>query len=322
MNSGDMIEILDGSNAPEKSGYVFKGWQFGEDKLVAPVSVGYAAGSSYEVHLSAIWEEDGSIPAETVTYVVNKHYFDTDTEKSVYDESVDVNQTAEEGALISSKVAGLMTTQSYYYTDYLYGHATVTVEGTTTDYTENSVFQPGRNIIDLYYYRDSWNSKDGSETGGDEIPDNKQVLVKFGNKDGNGTVTDGENADNNGTVQVYTLEEEQKNVTPSLEGVKVEAAEGYEFTKWTKGNNSASVKPDIAWMVKGGDEIDFWAWFDAKEPESPEFPTDDELKALIDIALIHTGSNADHNNESYPLLPDSYTVASASDARSNRHSEC
>ena len=315
MNYGDMIEILDGNDAPEYSGYVFKGWQLGEDKLVAPVSVGYAAGSSYEVHLSAIWEEDGSTPAETVTYVVNKHYFNTDTEKSVYDESVDVNQTAEKGSLISSKVAGLMTTQNYYYTDYLYDHATVTVESTTTEYTEASVFQPGRNIIDLYYYRDSWNKNDSSETGGDGIPDNKQVLVKFGNKDGNGTVTDGENADNNGTVQVYTLEEEQKNVTPSLEGVKVEAAEGYEFTKWTKGNNSASVKPDIAWMVKGGDEIDFWAWFDAKEPESPELPTDDELKALIDIALIHTGSNADHNNESYPLLPDSYTVASASDAR-------
>ena len=315
MNYGDMIEILDGNDAPEYSGYVFKGWQLGEDKLVVRVPVGRAADSDHQVHLSAIWEEDGSTPAETVTYVVNKHYFDTDTEKSVYDESVDVNQTAEEGALISSKVAGLMTTQSYYYTDYLYDHATVTVEGTTTDYTENSVFQSGRNIIDLYYYRDSWNSNGGSETGGDRIPDNKQVLVKFGNKDGNGTVTDGENADNNGTVQVYTLEEEQKNVTPSLEGVKVEAAEGYEFTKWTKGNNSASVKPDIAWMVKGGDEIDFWAWFDAKEPESPELPTDDELKELIDIALIHTGSNADHNNKSYPLLPDSYTVASASDAR-------
>lgn len=315
MNYGDMIEILDGKDAPERSGYVFKGWQLGEDKLVDRVPVGYAADSSHEVHLSAIWEEDGSTPAETVTYVVNKHYFDTDTEKSVYDESVDVNQTAEKGALISSKVAGLMTTQTYYYTDYLYDHATVTVEGTTTDYTENSVFQSGRNIIDLYYYRDSWNSNGGSETGGDGIPDNKQVLVKFGNKDGNGTVTDGENADNNGTVQVYTLEEKQKNVTPSLEGVKVEAAEGHEFTKWTKGNNSASVNPDIAWMVKGGDEIGFWAWFDAKEPESPELPTDDELKALIDIALIHTGSNADHNNESYPLLPDSYTVASASDAR-------
>ena len=315
MNYGDMIEILDGNDAPEKSGYVFKGWQLDQDKLVVRVPVGRAADSNHEVHLSAIWEEDGSTPAETVTYVVNKHYFDTDTEKSVYDESVDVNQTAEEGALISSKVAGLMTTQSYYYTYYLYDHATVTVEGTTKDYTENSVFQSGRNIIDLYYYRDSWNSNGGSETGGDRIPDNKQVLVKFGNKDGNGTVTDGENADNNGTVQVYTLEEEQKNVTPSLEGVKVEAAEGYEFTKWTKGNNSASVKPDIAWMVKGGDEIDFWSWFDAKEPESPELPTDDELKALIDIALIHTGSKADHKDESYPLLPDSYTVASASDAR-------
>ena len=315
MNYGDMIEILDGKDAPERSGYVFKGWQLGEDKLVDRVPVGYAADSSHEVHLSAIWEEDGSTPAETVTYVVNKHYFDTDTEKSVYDESVDVNQTAEKGSLISSKVAGLMTIQNYYYTDYLYDHATVTVESTTTEYTEASVFQPGRNIIDLYYYRDSWNKNDGSETGGDEIPDNKQVLVKFGNKDGNGTVTDDENAGNNGTVQVYTLEEEQKNVIPSLEGVKVEAAEGHEFKKWTKGNNSASVKPDIAWMVKGGDEIDFWAWFDAKEPESPELPTDDELKALIDIALIHTGSNADHNNKSYPLLPDSYTVASASDAR-------
>ncbi len=314
MNSGDMIEILDGNDAPEYSGYVFKGWQLDQDKLVVRVPVGYAADSNHEVHLSAIWEEDGSAPAETVTYVVNKHYFDTDTEKSVYDESVDVNQTAEEGALISSKVAGLMTTQTYYYT-YLYDHATVTVEGTTTAYTENSVFQSGRNIIDLYYYRDSWNSNGGSETGGDRIPDNKQVLVKFGNKDGNGTVTDGENADNNGTVQVYTLEEEQKNVIPSLEGVKVEAAEGHEFTKWTKGNNSASVKPDIAWMVKGGDEIDFWAWFDAEEPKNPELPTDDELKELIRIALIHTGSNADHNNESYPLIPGSYTVASASDAR-------
>lgn len=315
MNYGDIIEILDGNDAPEYSGYVFKGWQLGEDKLVVRVPVGRAADSDHQVHLSAIWEEDGSTSAETVTYVVNKHYFDTDTEKSVYDESVDVNQTAEKGSLISSKVAGLMTTQNYYYTDYLYDHATVTVESTTTEYAEASVFQPGRNIIDLYYYRDSWNKNDGSETGGDGIPDNKQVLVKFGNKDGNGTVTDGENADNNGTVQVYTLEEKQKNVTPSLEGVKVEAAEGHEFTKWTKGNNSASVKPDIAWMVKGGDEIDFWAWFDAKEPESPELPTDDELKALIDIALIHTGSNADHNNERYPLLPDSYTVASASDAR-------
>ena len=315
MNDGDKIEILDGDDAPEKSGYVFKGWQLGENKLVHRVPVGYAADSNNQVHLSAIWEKDGSTPAETVTYVVNKHYFDTDTEKSVYDESVDVNQTAEEGSLISSKVAGLMTTQNYYYTDYLYDHATVTVEGTTTEYTEASVFQPGRNIIDLYYYRDSWNKNDGSETGGDGIPDNKQVLVKFGNKDGNGTVTDDENAGNNGTVQVYSLEEGQKNVTPSLEGVKVEAAEGHEFTKWTKGNNSTSVKPDIAWMVKGGDEIDFWAWFDAEEPESPELPTDDELKALIDIALIHTGSNAAHDNESYPLLPDSYTVASASDAR-------
>ena len=70
---------------------------------------------------------------------------------------------------------------------------------------------------------------------GPGIPDIEQVLVKFGNKDGNGTVTDKGTATNDGTVQVYTLEEGQKNVTPSLNGVKVTAATGYEFKdKWTK----------------------------------------------------------------------------------------
>lgn len=60
-----------------------------------------------------------------------------------------------------------MTTQNYYNADYLYSHATVTVGGTTTAYTDDSKFQSGKNTIDLYYYRDSWNKNDGSETGGD-----------------------------------------------------------------------------------------------------------------------------------------------------------
>ena len=85
MNYGDMIEILDGNDAPEKSGYVFKGWQLGEYKLVHRVPVGYAADSDHQVHLLAIWEEDGSTPAETVTYVVNKHYFDTDSRGRRFD---------------------------------------------------------------------------------------------------------------------------------------------------------------------------------------------------------------------------------------------
>ena len=316
----DKVKNLAEKDAPSKDGFKFKGWSTSDDEnavveLFSDVNVS-AVAKNGAITLYAVWEEDGSAPAETVTYVVNKHYFDTDKENAVYDESVDVNQTADEGSLISEKISGLMTTQNYYNADYLYSHATVTVGGTTTAYTDDSKFQSGKNTIDLYYYRDSWNKNDGSETGGDGTPDIEQVLVKFGNKDGNGTVTDKENAAaNTGTVQVYTLED-ATSITPTLEGVEVNAADGYEFAKWTKNSaDHSGVKPDITWSVKGGDEINFWAWFDAEEPEEPTVPTDDELKELISVALVHTGSNADHKDAAYDLIDGSYTVASASDAR-------
>ena len=321
MNYSDMIEVLGGNDAPERSGYVFKGWKLTLDDvdypLVSSAPVGRAADDNHEVHLNAIWEEDVPVPDEA-TYVVNKHYIDTDENDPVYNESVDGNQTAEEGSLISKKVAHLMTTQEYYYTNYLYKRATVTVGDDTEGYTDDSTFKSGKNIIDLYYYRDSWNEIDGSETGGDEIPDIDQVLVKFGNKDGNGTVTEKENAEKNtGIIQVYTLEDGQTVVTPSLKGVEVTPADGYEFAKWTKNNrDNSGIKPDIEQTVKGGDELDFWAWFDEEEPQDPDFPTYDELKDIIgNVVLVHTGSNAEHQDAEYELIEGSYDIASASNAR-------
>ena len=41
--------------------------------------------------------------------------------------------------------------------------------------------------------------------------------------------------------------------------------------------------------------------------EDPDGPTEDELKDLIAVALVHTGSNA-HPNENYTLIADSYDV--------------
>ena len=41
--------------------------------------------------------------------------------------------------------------------------------------------------------------------------------------------------------------------------------------------------------------------------EDPDGPTEDELKDLIEVALVHTGSNA-HPNENYTLIADSYDV--------------
>ncbi len=314
MNYSDMIEVLGGNDAPERSGYVFKGWQMtldGEDyPLVTSAPVGRAADDSHEVHLNAIWEEDIPVPGE-VTYVVNKHYIDTDENNPVYNESVDINQTAEEGSPIPEKVVYLMTTQEYYYTNYLYKRATVTVGDDVEVYTDDSTFKSGKNIIDLYYYRDSWNEINGSETGGDEIPDIKQVLVNFGNKDGNGTVTEKENAEKNtGIVQVYTLEEGQTVVKPSLEGVEVTPADGYEFSKWTKNDrDNSGIKPDIEQTVKGGDELDFWAWF-GEEPQDPDLPTYDELKDVIgNVVLVHTGSNAEHQDAEYELIKGSYDIA-------------
>lgn len=283
MNSGDMIEILDGSNAPEKSGYVFKGWQFGEDKLVVRVPVGYAADSNHQVHLSAIWEKDGSSEENNITYSVNQHYIAPD-----HTDNVSINDlTAGKDASIKDAISGYTQDLPWRGDTYLYRRTTVTTGGKTVDYDPDNAKFTEDTTIDIYYYRDSWDAENDSETGGDGTPDTEQVLVKFGSKDRGDWVT------GSGIVQVFTLDEEQTTVTPSKDNVTVSCDEGYHFTKWTKNNSENEIDPFTEQTgVKGGETINFWAWFAVDEVKVLDKPKSAELPY---VTVICTNTNASHS---------------------------
>ena len=283
MNDGDKIEILDGDDAPEKSGYVFKGWQLGEDKLVHRVPVGYAADSNNQVHLSAIWEKDGSSEEKNITYSVNQHYIAPDHTDNVSIKDL----TAGKDDSIKDAISGYTQDLPWRGDTYLYRRTTVTTGGQTVDYNPDTARFTEDTTIDIYYYRDSWNAGNNSETGGDGTPDTEQVLVKFGSKDRGDWVT------GSGIVQVYTLDEGQTTVTPSKDNVTVSCDEGYHFTKWTKNNSENEIDPFTEQTgVKGGETINFWAWFAADEVKVPEKP---ESADLPYVTVICTNTNASHS---------------------------
>lgn len=283
MNYGDMIEILDGKDAPEKSGYVFKGWQLDEDKLVVRVPVGRAADSDHQVHLSAIWEKDGSSEENNITYSVNQHYIAPDHTDNVSIKDL----TAGKDASIKDAISGYTQDLPWRGDTYLYRSTTVMTGGQTVDYNPDTARFTENTTIDIYYYRDSWNAGNNSETGGDGTPDTEQVLVKFGSKDRGDWVT------GSGIVQVYTLDEGQTTVTPSKDNVTVSCDEGYHFTKWTKNNSENEIDPFTEQTgVKGGETINFWAWFAADEVKVPEKPESAELPY---VTVICTNTNASHS---------------------------
>lgn len=283
MNYGDKIEILDGSDAPEKSGYVFKGWQLGEDKLVVRVPVGRAADSDHQVHLSAIWEKDGSSEGNNITYSVNQHYIAPDHTDNVSIKDL----TAGKDASIKDAISDYTQDLPWRGDTYLYRSTTVTTGGQTVDYNPDTAIFTENTTIDIYYYRDSWNAGNNSETGGDGTPDTEQVLVKFGSKDRGDWVT------GSGIVQVYTLDEGQTAVTPSKNNVTVSCDEGYHFTKWTKNNSVNEIDPFTEQTgVKGGETINFWAWFAADDVKVPEKPVSAELPY---VTVICTNTNASHS---------------------------
>ena len=301
----DRIKNLTGGDAPSRSGYTFKGWNTAQDGsgdtlTFYGTSVSQLASGSINT-LYAIWEEDGSAPAETVTYTVRTHYIDTDENDARINITVE-GQTAEKDSLISNKISNLLEDKGVYGTKYLYTRATVTVDNHITNYVNDSKFQSGENIIDLYYYRDAWKdaNDDGndSETGGDGIADIEQVLVKFGNKDENGTVS------GDGIVQVFTLHEEETSVELNGTDVVTIAAPGYEFQKWTLNNSNEAVDPfRNARSVKGGDELDFYAWFVNHVPSKP-VGTNIVSKIVVECQNSESG----HGSKIYDVVDSSSVV--------------
>ena len=308
VTADDMIEVLAGEKAPKKQGYTFKGWQLvmGTDSvsLFQPMRVGQVASkvegqeNVYRAYVKAIWEKDGSSEENNITYSVNQHYIAPDHTDNVSIEDL----TAGKDDSIKDAISGYTKDLPWRGDTYLYRRTTVTTGGKTVDYDPDNAKFTEDTTIDIYYYRDSWNAEYNSETGGDDTPDTEQVLVKFGSKVRGDWVT------GSGIVQVYTLVKGQTTVTPSMDNVTVSCDEGYHFTKWTKNNSENEIDPLTEQTgVKGGETINFWAWFAADEVKVPDGPTEDELKDLIEVALVHTGSNA-HPNGNYTLITDSYDV--------------
>ena len=112
------------------------------------------------------------------------------------------------------------------------------------------------------------------DTNKDDIPDKYQVFVNFVSADEDrGEVSTKDDAkDNTGINQVYTLKDEDGHyvttgdVTPSLDGVVVEANEGFAFDIWTKDDGTDKVSPEaLLKAVEGGTTITFYARFTAVE---------------------------------------------------------
>ena len=293
VTADDMIKVLAGENAPKKQGCTFKGWQLvmGTDSvsLFQPMRVGQVASkvegqeNAYRAYVKAIWEKDGSSEENNITYSVNQHYIAPDHKDNVSIEDL----TAGKDDSIKDAISGYTKDLQWRDDTYLYRRTMVTTGGNIVDCDLDNAKFTEDTTIDIYYYRDSWNAEKDSETGGDDIPDTEQVLVKFGSKDRGDWVT------GSGIVQVYTLDEGQTTVTPSKDNVTVSCDKGYHFTKWTKNNSVNEIDPFIEQTgVKGGETINFWAWFAADEVKVPEKPVSAELPY---VTVICTNTNASHS---------------------------
>ena len=153
--------------------------------------------------------------------------------------------------------------------------------------TENTFTITANTTITYVYALDNWNDEDDTETGGDNIPDKYQALVKFAAKE-NGEVS------GTGITQVFTLTDDNDNyvesgtITPVENGITITPNEGYAFDIWTEGDNA--VNPFTAREVKGGDTITFYANFDTdkigtKDPDKGD-GTPDKYQATVTYQVV------------------------------------
>ena len=194
---------------------------------------------SNTVTLYAVWEtEETPNPTGQCTYTIRQHYWknlnDTDTGDNVSIE----NLTAKSGKTIASLIDGKNKNQDWRGYRYLYDNqqTKVTVPGEeSTKLTDGAVLSVSGTVIDLYYYLDSW--KDGNtqdpagkdeKTGGDGIPDYKQILIEYkAHTPLVGKV--------NREFEIQTLEDNQTVATPTGAAATAKTDSVYAFAYWIKG---------------------------------------------------------------------------------------
>ena len=231
---------------PKKDNATFLGWGTRNDCLPGLILKPTVAalkhqlgGDGNTVTLYAVWKtEETTDPAGNCTYTIRQHYWknlnDTDTGDNV---SIK-NLTAKSDEKIASLIDGKDKDQDWRGYRYLYDNqqTMVTVPGQEpTKLTKDAVLSVSGTVIDLYYYLDSW--KDGNtqdpagkdeKTGGDGIPDYKQILIEYkAHTPLVGKV--------NREFEIQTLEDNQTVATPTGAAATAKTDSVYAFAYWIKG---------------------------------------------------------------------------------------
>ena len=245
LNADAKIELP--NNNPEKDGKKFQGWGYYPNGMnAAPEQIPalsfkaltverlYAVVNPTEtpentVMLYAIWKD---VPQSAYTYTIRQHFMKDEKQKLGAQNYIELNEV-QVGTEISTLIPS-DTTVKFDGRMYLYEANNTTVNNQKYEGTEKIT---GKNtVIDLYYYLDSWkdgdigpgDKTDDSLTGGDGIPDYKQILIQYQvYQEGNGLVTP--------EFEVVTVKDD-KELTAIHGGSVTKAGTGYTFVTWTGQN--------------------------------------------------------------------------------------
>ena len=174
---------------------------------------------------------------ESYSYTV-KYYFDGE---------MDETKTKVESADYNSQITLNPANRAGQDGEYLLERVDPESKTITISYEES------RNVFNVYYVTDKWNDVNDSETGGDDIPDKKQALVKFVSA-GNGSV-------GGDTVQIFTMSEAGPNIYTPSSDVTTTAETGYVFSHW-KNAAGRNVDPFQPSRLTGGQELVYTAVFE------------------------------------------------------------
>ena len=227
--------------APKKEDATFLGWGTTEKihpgLILKPTVAALKNQLGVEgntVTLYAVWKTgEAPDPAGNCTYTIRQHYWknlnDTDTGDNV---SIK-NLTAKSGEKIARLIDGKDKNQDWRGNHYFYDSEKTTVNGTTL--ANNAKLENDGTVIDLYYYLDNWKDADktpgedtDSATGGDAIPDYKQILIEYKAH----TPLVGEVSRE---FEIQTLEDNQTVATPTGATATAKTDSVYAFAYWIKG---------------------------------------------------------------------------------------
>ena len=224
---------------PARQGYDFDGWAYktSEDKLELITTFAGATvdrmmklpkATGTSVTLYAVWKDNNTAPTGSLDYRINQYFID---ETGGVANSISKPGRNTAGTAISALISDLVP-QDRNFPNYRYEKAETKVNN--EEYTDSKKLTQNDTVINLYYYLDSWkdgdtdpdNTTDDSLTGGDVIPDCKQILIQYQvYQEGNGQVSP--------TFEVVTVND--NGTKTEIKGSNATATPKYVFVTWTKG---------------------------------------------------------------------------------------